>query len=162
MANPASYDDAKLILQLYELRRDEKLRKAREWFASHCLASSLEELMRLAPPASQENTYLRMVVGYWEMAASFVTSGVLNEDLFFQNNGELLLVWERIRPVLPDFRAFSKNPGSWRNLETVGNAFIRWMDANEGPEAYARFQETSRGVVTAKPAAAQMGTTATG
>ncbi len=162
MANPATYDDARLVLQLYELRRDDKLRKAREWFASHCLASSMEELMRIAPPASAENTYLRMVVGYWDMAASFVASGILNEDLFFQNNGELLLVWERIRPVLAEYRTFSKSPGSWRNLETVGNSFIRWMNSHEGPEAYARFQETSRSVVTSKPAANPAGAAAAG
>ena len=145
MATPATYDDANLVLRLYELRRDEKLRKAREWFASHCIASSMEELMRIAPAGSQENAYFRMVVGYWEMAASLVASGVLNQELFFQSNGELLFVWERLRPVLPEFRASSKNPNSWRNLEAVGNAHIRWMEAN-GPEAYPTFQHMVRNV----------------
>lgn len=135
----ATYDDANLILRLYELRRDEKLRKAREWFAANCAASSLEELQRLAPPGSQENAYMRMVTSYWEMAASFVTSGVLNQELFFQSNGELLFVWERMRELVPQFRAFTKNPHYYHNLEIVGNAFIKYMEAN-GPEAYPSFQ----------------------
>ncbi len=145
MATHATYDDANLILRLYELRRDEKLRKAREWFASHCAPSSLDDLMRLAPPNSQENAYMRMVASYWEMAASLITAGVLNEDLFFQNNGELLFVWERLRPALPAYRDYSRNPNAWRNLETVGNAFVRWMES-AGPEAYPRFQEMVRSV----------------
>jgi hypothetical protein len=143
MPTQATYDDANLILRLYEMRRDEKLRQAREWFAAHCVASSLEELLRIAPPGSPENAKMRMVVSYWEMAASFVTSGVLNRELFFQSNGELLFVWERVRPVLPEFREFMKNPHAWRNLETVANAYIKWMESN-GPEAYAAFQQSVR------------------
>jgi L-rhamnose mutarotase len=101
-------------------------------------------MQRIAPPGSQENAYFRMVVSYWEMAAALVTSGVLNQELFFQTNGELLFVWERVRELLPAFRAMSKNPSSWRNLETVGNAFITRMEAN-GPEAYPTFQAMVRG-----------------
>ncbi len=145
----ATYDDANLILRLYELRREEKLRKAREWFAANCAASSLEELQRLAPPGSQENAYMRMVTSYWEMAASFVTSGVLNQELFFQSNGELLFVWERMREVVPQLRAFSKNPHAYHNLEIVGNAFIKYMEAN-GPEAYSSFQAMIRNAAAKK------------
>jgi hypothetical protein len=140
MATQATYDDANLILRLYELRRDEKLRAAREWFSAHCTATTLEELLRLAPPGSQENAYMRMVTSYWEMVASFVTSGVLNEELLFQNNGEMLFVWERMRPVVPQFREFSKNPHAWHNLETVANRFIQWLESR-GPGAYAAFQQ---------------------
>src|SRR5271165_5299484 len=99
----ATYDDANLILRLYELRREDKLRQAREWFAENCKVKSPEELMQLAPPGSKENAYVRMVVSYWEMACSFVTAGVLNQDLFFQSNGECLFVWERVRELIPGF-----------------------------------------------------------
>ena len=146
----ATYDDANLILRLYELRRDEKLRQAREWFTAKCKASSAEELLQLAPAGSQENAYLRMVISYWEMACSFVTSGVLNQELFFQSCGECLFVWERIRALLPSFRAFTKNPNSWKNLETVGNAYLKWMQAN-GPEAYAGFQAMVHGAAASAP-----------
>ena len=145
MPTQATYDDANLILRLYELRREEKLRKAREWFSANFHAASLEDMQRIAAPGSQENAYFRMVVSYWEMVAALVTSGVLNQDLFFQTNGELLFVWERVRELLPAYRAASKNPNSWRNLEAVGSAFVKFMQAN-GPEAYPTFQAMVRGV----------------
>lgn len=141
----ATYDDANLILRLYELRRDEKLREARAWFATNFTVKSPEELQKIAPPGSKENAYVRMVVSYWEMAASFVASGVLNQDLFFQSNGEMLVVWERLRELLPAFRAMTKNPNSWHNLEIVGNAYIKHMQAN-GPEAYEGFQAMLRSI----------------
>ncbi|SPE35330.1 conserved hypothetical protein [Candidatus Sulfopaludibacter sp. SbA6] len=144
----ATYDDANLILRLFELRRDEKLRQAREWFAANFTAKTPQELMQIAPPGSQENAYVRMVVSYWEMAASLVTSGVLNQDLFFQSNGECLFVWERVRELVPGFRAVNKNPHSWHNLEIVGTAFVKWMESH-GPEAYAGFQAMVHG--TAAP-----------
>jgi hypothetical protein len=141
----ATYDDANLLLRLYELRREETLRKARAWFSANFHAKSMEDVMQIAPPASQENAYLRMVLSYWDMAASFVTSGVLNQELFFQSSGELLVVWEKIRHLAPGFRAFTRNPHSWHNLETVGNAYIKHMESH-GPEAYAGFQAMVQGM----------------
>ncbi len=138
-----------MILRLYELRREEKLRKAREWFGAKFHAASLEDMQRIAPPGSEENAYFRMVVSYWEMVAALVTAGVLNQDLFFQTNGELLFVWERVRELVPAFRAMSKNPNAWRNLEDVGNAFIKRMEAN-GPETYPAFQAMVRGAGTGR------------
>lgn len=148
MFTQATYNDVNLILRLFELRREEKLRQARDWFAKNFVASSLEEMQKLAPLGSQENAYFRMVVSYWEMAASFVTSGVLNRELFFQSGGELLFVWERVRPLLPAFREMTKNPESWKNLEAVGNAFIQWMES-KGPEVYPAFQAMMRSAIVA-------------
>ena len=118
-----TYDDVNLILRLYELRREEKLRQARDWYAKNFRPKTMEEYNQLCPPGSEANAYSRMVIGYWEMAASFITSGVLNQELFFQYGGELLLVYERIRHVLPQLREFMKNPATFQNLETVGKAF---------------------------------------
>jgi hypothetical protein len=139
MSNQATYDDANLILRLFELRREEKLRQARDWFVMNFRATSLEEAMKVIPMGSQENAYFRMVVSYWEMAASFVTAGVLNQDLFFESNGELVGVWERVRFILPGFRAMTKNPEAWKNLEKVGNAYIEYMKS-KGPGVYESFQ----------------------
>ena len=149
MSTKATYDDANLLLRLFELRREEKLRQAREWFAFNYAPTSLEEMQRIAPPGSQENAYVRMVVGYWEMAASFVTSGVLNEELFFQNSGEMLTVWERMRHLVPAIREMFKNPNAFRNLEQVGNAYIKHMEAN-GPEAYPAFQNMLKTMAAAR------------
>jgi hypothetical protein len=120
----ATYEDANLLLRLYELRREERLRKAREWFIKNFHASTMEEFQKLCPLGSEENAFYRMVVSYWDMAASFVTGGVMHEGLFTQNSRELLLVWERIRDVVPDLRETFKNSNFSRNLETVANAMI--------------------------------------
>ena len=120
MPTQATYDDANLILKLFELRREEKMRQARQWFATNFTPTSIEDAQKLIAPGTQENAYFRMVVSYWEMVASFVTSGVLNQELFFESGGELLFVWERVRELLPSFRAASKNPIAWKNLENRG------------------------------------------
>jgi len=143
-SNQATYDDANLILRLFELRRDEKLRKARSWFSANFKPTSMEEFQKIAPPGTEENTYLRMVMSYWDMAASFVTSGVLNQELFFQSAGELLFVWERVREYVPAIRAAMKHPQMWHNLETVANQYIKHVEAT-GPESYAAFQAMVRG-----------------
>ncbi len=133
-----SHEDAHLILRIYELRRDETLRAARKWFTEKCHASDWAELQALAPPGSQENAYCRMVVSYWEMVASFVTSGVLNQELLFQSNQELLLVWTRVRGLIAEVRTSMEAPKLWKNLETVGNAYIEYWD-RESPGAYEAF-----------------------
>jgi len=135
MANQATYEDANLILRLYELRREEKLRTARDWFSKNYRATSMEEAMQIIPMGSTENAYFRMVVSYWEMAASFVTAGVLNQELFFESNGEMLFVWERVKTILPSFREMTKNPEAWKNLEKVANAYIEHIKA-KGPGVY--------------------------
>jgi len=72
------------------------------------------------------------------MAASFVTSGVLNQELFLQSGGELLFVWVRVRDLIPQMREAYKNPTIFQNMETVANAFIESMNARS-PDAFAAF-----------------------
>ena len=145
MAIHATYDDVNLILRLYELRREEKVRQARNWFATSFKAHSLEELNRLCPPGSEENAYFRMLLSYWDMAASFITAEVLNQELFFQNCRELLFVWERICDLVPLIRSNTKDPTFLRNLETVANSFGNWLKS-QSPEAYAAFSARVRGI----------------
>ncbi len=137
--NPcATYDDVKLILRLDELRREEKLRQAREWFVKSFHVSSIEELNTLCPVGSETNAYYRMVTSYWDMVASFVAGGVLHRDLFFESNRELLVVWERVRAVVPAVRQFYKDPKSFHNMETVAEWYIEWL-RKRGPEVYESF-----------------------
>jgi hypothetical protein len=138
MTTPATYDDANLILRLYEMRREEKMREARAWFVKSFHCDNLEEYNKVAPGGSQENAYARQVITYNEMVASLITSGVLNETLFFQSGQELLLVWVRISKMLPELRESYKNPGLWRNLETVAQRYIEHMN-RMGPDAFAAF-----------------------
>ena len=125
MKTPPTYEDANLILRLYELRREDRLRQARKWMAAAPQFASRAEWLALCPPGSEENASYRMVTTYWEMAASFVATGVLNRELFFRaNNLELLLVWEKIKVLVPEMRAVANNPGMLRSMEEVANAFI--------------------------------------
>ena len=144
MAHTATYDDVNLILRLYEMRREEKLRQARDWFSKSFKVKSMDEFNKLCPPAFDTNAYYRMVVTYWEMVASFVTAGVLNEELFFQSGMELLFCWERIRDLVPEARVQFKNDHLYKNLETVANRFIQHLEKNS-PGAYSAFSARVRG-----------------
>ncbi len=101
---PATYEDARLILRLYDLRREERLRKAREWFAYRFFPDSFEDVRRIALATGEENAFFRMVTSYWDMAASFVTHGVLNAELFLTSAGEMLSVWAKMEPHAFQYR----------------------------------------------------------
>jgi hypothetical protein len=147
MNSCATYDDVNLILRLYDLRREEKLRQAREWFVKSFHVSSLDELNALCPVGSENNAYYRMVISYWDMVASFVASGVPQAELFFESNRELLLVWERVRAVIPAVRESNKDPKSFHNIETVAELYIEWLK-KRGPGVYEAFAAR----MSAKPA----------
>lgn len=141
----ATYEDVNLILRLYELRREAKMREARKWFATSFKARTLEEAVSLCPPGSEQDAYFRMVVTYWDMVASFITSGVLNRELFFQSGNELLFVWEKVRHLVAPARESAKNPSLLKNLETVATSYIDWMNRH-APEAYAAFSARVQGI----------------
>jgi hypothetical protein len=134
----ATYDDAGLIVRLYEARREERLRKARAWFAASFKPKTIGDLAALCPPGSDESAYYRMVLTYWEMVASFLTSGVLNPELFYQSGRELLLVWVRIQGILPAIREQQKDPCYYANLEAAAEAYVRYLDAR-APGSFQAF-----------------------
>jgi hypothetical protein len=140
----ATYDDVNLILRLYEMRRDERLREARKWFTASFKAKTYEEFQALCPPGSDANASYRMVTTYWEMVASFLTSGVLNAELFYQSGRELLFVWERVRDFLPALRETLKHPRELKNVEDAAAAYITWWTAH-APGAYEAFAKRVRG-----------------
>jgi hypothetical protein len=135
MQQRPTYDDASLILRLYELRREDRMRQARAWFMTNCKVKSYEELVKLAPRGSEENASLPMMTSYWDMVASFMTSGVLHKELFFQSGRELLIVWERVRDYLPSQREAYKDPDFLKHLETIGNEFANYLKKQD-PAAY--------------------------
>jgi len=138
MVSRPTYDDANLILRLYEMRRDDRMREARAWFTAGFRPKKWEDLATLVPPGSPENASFRMVISYWDMVASFIVSGVLNKELFFQSGRELLVVFERLRVVLPGIREAYKDPSYLHNLERVGLDFSVYMQAQH-PDAYPAF-----------------------
>lgn len=117
--NVPTYDDAHLVLKLYELRRDEKLRAAREWFVARFFPRSAADIETLYAAPGNENVFFRMVTSYWDMAASFVVRGVLNADLLLDSSGEMLLVWAKLEEIVPQIRGKVVSPVFLSNLERV-------------------------------------------
>jgi hypothetical protein len=125
---PATHEQANLMLRLFEMRREAKLREAREWFGANFHVKTLEDVNRLCPPGSRENAYMRMVLGYWEMVASIVNRGLIDEDLFFETAGEQWNTWDQVKPVIGAWREAFKNPTFFANLEEHCRRFETWRE----------------------------------
>jgi hypothetical protein len=139
-----TYEDVKLILKLYDMRREARMREARKWFGSYFKARTLEEFNALCPPGSEPNASYRMLTSYWEMVASFITNGILHQELFFEGNREFLFVWERVRDVVPQLRTAFGNPIELKHLELVSQAYVQWW-SRQAPGAYEAFSKRVRG-----------------
>lgn len=139
-----SYDDVNLILKLYDMRREPRLRAARAWFSESFRVKVLADYNVLCPRGSENNAFARQVTTYWEMVASFITAGVLNQELFFQSGRELLFVWLRMQPIIAEFRESIKDPNYLANLEAVAREFEDYLKRQDA-EAYTNFVGRVRG-----------------
>jgi hypothetical protein len=114
--------DATLILKLYDLRREAEIRKARNWWLVDFWPEAADDFMKVAQAmGTQENAWLRQVAGYWELAASLVIHGAVNETLFLEPafSGEMFLIFAKLHPFLKDVREKMQNPRMLANVETV-------------------------------------------
>jgi hypothetical protein len=121
-------EQVNLMLRLYEDRREPRLREARDWFSANFHVKTAEDLTRVCPPGSQGNVYMRMVLGYWEMVASIVNRGLIDEDFFFENTGEQWAVFEQVKPVLASWRAMFSSPKFLSNLEEQCKRLKAWRE----------------------------------
>ena len=128
MATKPTHEQAQLHLQLYDLRREPRLRQARDWFQQNYRAQTLEEAMRIAPMGTETGIYVGMVIGYWEQACALLNYGLLNEELFFETSGEFFGVWELLKPVTPQFREQFKDPTMLANLEKAAQRYETWKE----------------------------------
>jgi hypothetical protein len=122
MAKKPTTNDAELILKLYDLRREAEMRKARHWMTAEFWPQTADHLIKVVNSfPGQENAWARQVGGYWDMAASFVLHGVLNEELFLQQgfSGEMFFIFAKIHPFLKEFRQKTNNPDAYANIEKV-------------------------------------------
>ncbi len=115
MATP--FESAQLNLKLFELRREPVLREARSWFLLDFHPESLEEIYTAL--AGERNAAFRMVLGYWDMAASMVSSGAIDGDSFRAAHGEVFATFSKIHPFLAELRAATKEPDFLKDLEAV-------------------------------------------
>ena len=147
-----TYDEVNLMLRLYELRRESRLRQARAWYVENFHPSSLEEVAQKYPQGSEENTYIRMVLSYWEMVASIFNRGMIHDELFFENNGEIWVVWDRVRSIIPMWRHAFKNPTFFFNLEDACNRLEAWREKRAPGSTAAMRQMMEQMRVSAKNA----------
>jgi len=122
-----TYDEVNLMLRLYDMRREPRLRQARSWFVEHFHPVAPDEMEKY-PQGGEENTYIRMVMSYWEMVASIVNRGLINDELFFESNGEIWVVWDRMRSIVPAWRAAFKNPQLFSNIEETCKRLDTWRE----------------------------------
>ena len=111
-----AYESARLILELYELRREATMREARNFWIGFS-PEKVEDLM--AGMGGPNGGHVRMVLSYWDMAASLVLNGAIDAKMFNEANGEHLVVFGKIEGILPQFREMMGNPNAFKNLETL-------------------------------------------
>jgi hypothetical protein len=110
------YESAKLILQIFEMRREAVLREARLWFIRDFNPETIDDVK--AALAGPHNPHLRMVTGYWDMACSLVTHGAIDREMFLDANGEVFATFAKMQHLLPEVRQIS-GPGFAKHIEQV-------------------------------------------
>ena len=124
MPKKPTHADAQLILQLYELRREAEMRKARNFSTMQFWPQSADDYIKIASAmGTPENAYLRQVNSYWDMVASFVLHGVLSAELFFSPGvgNEMLFVFAKVQPFLKEIREKTQSPMAFTNVEKAIN-----------------------------------------
>lgn len=125
MAKKATAADAQVIMQLYDLRREAELRKARNWWITQFWPESADDFLKIAGAmGTQENNWLRQVGGYWGMACALVASGAVDRDLFLNpaNSGEMFFMFAKVRPFLAEIREKLGDPQAFAGIEAVINS----------------------------------------
>ena len=128
METKPTYEQAQLHLQVYDLRREARLRQARDWFFRNYRVQSLDDVMRLAAPGTEAATFSMMVFSYWEQACALLDYGLLHEDLFFETSGEFFGVWELVKGVLPQARERFADPQFLAHMEKAAQRYESWKE----------------------------------
>lgn len=129
----SKFESAELILKLYDLRREAKMREARNWIFSFNPTSADDFEKTMMDP--EVGGYLRMVTSYWDMAASLVAHGAIDAEMFNDTAGEHMMVYAKIEPFVAELREKWQEPKAFANLEKV------ILDRPDGAEKLKRTQE---------------------
>jgi len=144
------HEDADLILKLYDLRRETVMREARNWWFTFN-PTSVQDVMTTM--TGEHSGHMRMVLSYWDMACAMVLSGAIDEELFNTVNGEHMVVYMKLEPVLQDLRAMFDNPDFAKSLETVvkrmPNIEARMASMRERFKQFAAMREQQATAATA-------------
>ncbi len=107
------------ILKLYELRRDEQMRAARQWYFSEFAPASAMDIVKLFQDGERASANFRMVASYWDTAASLVLNGGIDRQMFLAANTEHIFVYAKIADHLAGVREMFGEPDFLQNLETL-------------------------------------------
>jgi hypothetical protein len=139
------YESARLILELYNQRREATMREARSFWIGFN-PETVEDLM--AGMGSPNGAYVRMVISYWEMACSLVANGAIDQKMFNDANGEHLVVFGKVEALIPKWREMNGDPTLWKNLETVS------LGAPDARKKIDGIKARIKGMLAARAAAA--------
>lgn len=114
------FESALLNLRLFELRREPVLREARDWFIREFNPESFAEFVTVV--SGERNASFRMVLGYWDMAASMVTMGAIDAESFRLAHGEIFTTFSKIHLYLADVRSASGETEFCKHMEAVVRA----------------------------------------
>ena len=153
MDTKPTHEQAQLHLQLYEQRREARLRQARDWFFKNYVVENLDDVMRIAGPGTEGGTFAMMVLTYWDQACALLNYGLLHQDLFFETTGEFFGVWEAAKPVVPQSRELFKNQHFLGNLEKAAQRYEAWAE-KRSPGHIATMRQFMKQMRSQQPKAA--------
>jgi len=128
MSTQPTHEQAQLHLQVYEMRREAKLRQGRDWYFKNYFVESFDDSMRIAAPGTENGALAMMVLSYWEQACALLNYGLLHEDLFFETSGEFFGVWELAKPIVPQGREKFANKQFLAHLEKAAQRYEAWIE----------------------------------
>ena len=111
--------DTLAILKLYELRRDEQMRAARQWYFTEFAPTSAMDIIALYRGGERASANFRMVVSYWDTACSLVLNEGIDRKMFLDANTEHVFVYAKIADYLPEVRELFREPDFLIHLETL-------------------------------------------
>jgi len=129
MQTKPTHEQAQLHLQVFEMRREARLRQARDWYFKNYFVENFDDAMRIAAPGTEGGTFAMMVTGYWEQACALLNYGLLHEDLFFETSGEFFGVWELIKPAIPQGRERFANQQFLAHMEKAAKRYEAWIES---------------------------------
>ena len=147
MEKKPTYEQAKLHLKVYDLRREPRLRQARDWFFKNVHVQTFDEFICLAAPGTDSGAMTRMVLSYWENVCALLNYDLLHEDLFFKTSAEFFGVWDMIKHIVPAARKRFSDNQYLENLEKAAQRYETWKERN-APGHIAAIREFMKSMMT--------------
>ena len=127
----ADYNDADLVLRLYETRREAVMRESRAAVGKFW-PKSFQDIQAVLKADHPMNPAYRQIASYWEMVYGIVRHGIVNPDFFLESNGEGMFFFAKVHPFLEQIRK-ETSPTALGNCEWVAT------ETEKGRKMFATF-----------------------